>query len=173
MSETYLHFLYQFQYFDKINLQTTENELVEIIKIGRLNVNSGADFQDARIFIGNIEWAGSVEIHLKSSDWDIHKHQNDASYQNVILHLVWEDDKPILRKDGTKIPTLTLRDRADKKLLQKYLSMMESRTEMPCQNQFKEVDYIKKLSMLDKVLMKRLEDKSLIVNQFLKDNNAD
>ena len=173
MSESYLHFLYQFQYFDKTNLQTTDNELVEIIKIGRLNSDSGADFQDARMFIGNIEWAGSVEIHLKSSDWDIHKHQNDSSYQNVIMHLVWEDDKPILRKDGTKIPTITLRDRADKKLLQKYQSMMESRAEMPCQNQFRDVNDIKKLSMLDKVLMKRLEDKSLIINQFLKDNNAD
>ena len=173
MSESYLHFLYQFQYFDKNNLQTTDNEVVEIIKIGRLNANSGADFQDARMFIGNIEWVGSVEIHLKSSDWDIHKHQNDASYQNVILHLVWEDDKPILRKDGTRIPTLTLCNRADKKLLQKYQSMMDSNAEMPCQNQFMEVDDIRKLSMLDKVLMKRLEDKSLIINQFLKDNNAD
>lgn len=173
MSESYLHFLYQFQYFDKSHLQTTDNELVSIIKIGRLNSDSGADFQDARIVIGEVEWAGSVEIHLKSSDWDIHKHQNDASYQNVILHIVWEDDKPILRKDGTKIPTLTLRERADKNLFRKYQSMMESKAEMPCQNQFMEVDNIKKLSMLDKVLMKRLEDKSLIIHQFLQKNKAD
>ena len=173
MSESYLHLLYQFQYFDKNNLQTTDNELVRIIKIGRLNSDSGADFQDARVIIGDVEWAGSVEIHLKSSDWDIHKHQNDASYQNVILHLVWEDDKPILRKDGTKIPTLTLRERADKNLLRKYQSMMETNAEMPCQNQFREVDDIKKMAMLDKVLMKRLEDKSLIINQFLQENNQD
>ncbi len=173
MSESYLHFLWQFQYFNKANLQTTDNELVEIIKIGRLNTDSGADFQDARIIIGDVEWAGAVEVHLKSSDWDIHKHQNDASYQNVILHLVWENDKPILRKDGTKIPTLTLRERADKSRLQKYQSMMESKAEMPCQNQFQDVDDIKKLSMLDKVLMKRLEDKSVIVNHFLEENNQD
>ena len=173
MSESYLHFLYQFQYFNKINLQTTDNELVRITKIGRLNSDSGADFQDARIVIGDVEWAGSVEVHLKSSDWDIHKHQNDATYQSVILHLVWEDDKPILRKDGTKIPTLTLRERADKNLLRKYQSMMETKSEMPCQNQFREVDDIKKLLMLDKVLMKRLQDKSLIINQFLQENNQD
>ncbi len=173
MSESYLHFLYQFQYFDKSNLQTTDNELVSIIKVGRLNFDSGADFQDARLIIGDVEWAGSVEVHLKSSDWDIHKHQNDASYQNVILHLVWEDDKPILRKDGTKIPTITLNERADKTLLQKYQSMMQTQAEMPCQNQFREVDDIKKLAMLDKVLMKRLEDKSVIINQFLHENNQD
>jgi len=173
MSESYLHFLYQFQYFDKNCLQTTDRELLRFIKIGTLNTDSGADFQNARIVIAEVEWAGSVEIHLKSSDWDTHKHQNDAAYQNVILHVVWEDDKPVLRKDGTKIPTLTLRERADKNLLRKYLSMMESNDEMPCQNQFAAVDNIKKLSMLDKVLMKRLEDKSMIIKQFLVENNAD
>lgn len=173
MNESFLHFLWQFQNFDKLNLQTTDNEVVEIIKVGRLNSNSGADFQDARIIIDNVEWAGSVEIHLKSSDWDIHKHQFDTSYQNVILHVVWEDDKPILRKDGTKIPTITLRERADKNLLRKYEAMMESKAEMPCQNQFMAVEDIKKLSMLDKVLMKRLQDKSLIVNQFLQENKQD
>ena len=83
MSESYLHVLYQFQYFDKNNLQTTDNKLVSIIKIGVLNSDSGADFQDARIIIGQVEWAGSVEVHLKSSDWDIHKHQN----VRVILHI--------------------------------------------------------------------------------------
>ena len=173
MNESFLHFLWQFQNFDKLNLQTTDNEVVEIIKVGRLNSDSGADFQDARIIIGEVEWAGSVEIHLKSSDWDIHKHQFDTSYQNVILHVVWEDDKPILRKDGTKIPTITLRERADKNLLRKYEAMMESKAEMPCQNQFREVDDIKKISMLDKVLMKRLQDKSLIVSQFLQENKQD
>lgn len=173
MNESFLHFLWQFQNFDKSNLQTTDNEVVETIKIGRLNADAGADFQDARIIIGEVEWAGSVEIHLKSSDWDIHKHQFDTSYQNVILHVVWEDDKPILRKDGTKIPTITLCERADKNLLRKYEAMMESKAEMPCQNQFMAVDDIKKLSMLDKVLMKRLQDKSLIVSYFLEENKQD
>ncbi|MEA5458773.1 DUF2851 family protein [Arcicella sp. LKC2W] len=173
MNESFLHFLWQFQNFDKTNLQTTDREVVEVNKVGRLNFDSGADFQDARIIIDEVVWAGSVEIHIKSSDWDMHKHQFDASYQNVILHVVWEDDKPILRKDGTKIPTITLCERADKNLLQKYHAMMQSKAEMPCQNQFMEVDDIKKLSMLDKVLMKRLQDKSLIVNQFLQENKQD
>ena len=52
MSEFFLHFLYQFQYFDKNNLQTTDNERIEVMKIGRMNTDSGADFQDARLLIG-------------------------------------------------------------------------------------------------------------------------
>ncbi|MDZ7897675.1 MAG: DUF2851 family protein [Arcicella sp.] len=173
MSEFFLHFLYQFQYFDKNHLQTTDNECIEVLKIGRMNTDSGADFQDARLLIGDVEWAGSVEIHVKSSDWNLHEHQSDASYQNVILHLVWEDDKPIFRKDGTKIPTLVLRERTDKNLLKKYQNLMNAKTEMPCQNQFVEVDNIQKMMMLDKVLMKRLQDKSLIINESLLNNNSD
>ena len=173
MSEFFLHFLYQFQYFDKINLQTTDNERIEVLKIGRMNTDSGADFQDARLLIGDVEWAGSVEIHVKSSDWNLHEHQSDAAYQNVILHLVWEDDKPIFRKDGTKIPTLTLRERTDKKLLKKYQTLIDSKTEIPCQNQFMEVENIHKMMMMDKVLMKRLQDKSLIINDSLTENHSD
>jgi Protein of unknown function (DUF2851) len=173
MSEFFLHFLYQFQYFDKTNLQTTDNERIEVLKIGRMNTDSGADFQDARLLIGDVEWAGSVEIHVKSSDWNLHEHQSDAAYQNVILHLVWEDDKPIFRKDGTKIPTLVLRERTDKNLLKKYQNLMNAKTEMPCQNQFAEVDDIQKMMMLDKVLMKRLQDKSLIISKSLVENNSD
>ena len=173
MSEFFLHFLYQFQYFDKTNLQSTDNERIEVLKVGRMNTDSGADFQDARLLIGKVEWAGSVEIHVKSSDWNLHEHQSDAAYQNVILHLVWEDDKPVFRKDGTKIPTLTLKERTDKNLLKKYQALMDSKTEIPCQNQFMEVDNIQKMMMLDKVLMKRLQDKSLIISESLIENTSD
>jgi hypothetical protein len=173
MNESFLHFLWQFQRFDKVNLQTTDNESISVLKAGKLNSDSGADFQDARLLIGDVEWAGSVEIHLKSSDWDIHQHQFDTAYQSVILHVVWEDDKPILRRDGTKIPTVTLRERADENLLEKYHTLMEYKVTVPCQNQFGEVDEIKKIAMLDKVLMKRLQDKSLVVNHLLTENNSD
>lgn len=173
MSEFFLHFLYQFQYFDKNNLQTTDNEHIEFLKIGRTNTDAGADFQDARLLIGEVEWAGSVEIHVKSSDWNLHEHQSDAAYQNVILHLVWEDDKPVFRKDDTKIPTIALKERTDTKLLKRYQSLMDTKTEMPCQSQFMEVDDIKKLAMLDRVLMKRLQDKSLIISESLQENNFD
>jgi hypothetical protein len=30
--------------------------------------------------------AGNVEIHLKSSDWYVHHHEEMKAYENVILH---------------------------------------------------------------------------------------
>ncbi len=173
MNEAFLHFLWQFQYFDKSCLQTTDNEVIQVTKIGRYNTNAGADFQDARILIGEVEWAGAVEIHLKSSDWNLHSHHSDAAYQNVILHVVWEDDKPILRSDNTKIPTLILSDKTDNTLIKKYSDLVESKTQIACQNQFQKVSDLKKYAMLDKVLMKRLEDKSLFVHQYLTENKQD
>ena len=53
-----------------------------------------------KILIDGIEWNGNIEIHLKSSLWNVHNHQSDKNYDNVILHVVIEDDKPVFRSNG-------------------------------------------------------------------------
>ena len=47
-----------------------------------------------------MHWFGSVEIHVKSSDWHKHKHSDDPNYENVILHVVYEYDQAILDSSG-------------------------------------------------------------------------
>ena len=173
MNEAFLHFLWQFQYFDKSCLQTTDDETIQVLRIGQPNTNAGADFQDARLLIDEVEWAGTVEIHVKSSDWNIHAHDADMAYQNVILHVVWQDDKPIVRSDQTKIPTLILSDKTDYSLAQKYQALLESKQPMACYSQFQKVSGVKKYAMLDKVLMQRLANKALFVHQYLSENNQD
>jgi hypothetical protein len=173
MQESFLHFVWQFQKFDASALLSTNQESIQVLKIGRLNTDAGADFQDARILIDSVEWAGSVEIHLKSSDWNLHAHQTDASYENVILHVVWQDDQPIVRHDGSLIPTLVLAPRTDKKLLTKYQALLQNKQEMPCQEQFKTVDNIQKISMLDTALMQRLQLKAGIAQEYLTQNQRD
>lgn len=173
MQESFLHFVWQFQKFDASALLSTNHESIQVLKIGRLNTDAGADFQDARIVIDSVEWAGSVEIHLKSSDWNLHAHQTDASYENVILHVVWQDDQPIVRHDGSPIPTLVLAPRTDKKLLTKYQALLQNKQQMPCQEQFKAVDDIQKISMLDTTLMQRLQLKAGIAQEYLTQNQRD
>ena len=41
---------------------------MEIINTGRQNSNSGPDFLNAKIKIGDTVWAGNIEIHKKSSE---------------------------------------------------------------------------------------------------------
>lgn len=90
------------------NPQLTTGEYIHIISPGIENTHAGADFQHARVRIDGIEWIGAVELHIKSSDWLLHQHDTDKSYENVILHVVWEDNQVIQYEAGKPIPTLCL-----------------------------------------------------------------
>jgi Protein of unknown function (DUF2851) len=173
MNESFLQYLWQFQYFNKSDLQTTTGEKVEIFKQGVLNTNSGPDFSNAKIKIGSIEWAGNVELHTKASGWTDHKHDDDAAYENVVLHVVWQNDKKIIRKDGSHLPTLELKDRVDQTLIHHYRKMIDSGLQIPCENSLESINDITRLSMLDKALVERLQFKSQFVRELLKDNNND
>src|SRR6185295_10348301 len=105
MKESFLHHIWQMQYFDKQNLLTCMKEPVQIFNPGTYNTDAGPDFSNARIRIGSVEWVGSVEIHTLSSEWINHHHDEDEAYRNVILHVVWKMDKPIYRSDQSLIPT--------------------------------------------------------------------
>ena len=173
MKEDFLHFLWLFQYFDKTDLRTTQGELLTIKQVGTPNTSSGADFSLSKLDINGVDWAGDVEIHMKSSDWNAHQHQQNAAYNNVILHVVWEDDAPALRADGTPMPTLELRDRTNMKWLHQYQVLLSNKEVIPCAGQFAEVGSIQKLSMLDKALIKRLENKAFLLRTLLIKNQQD
>src|SRR6185369_2211176 len=130
------------------------------------------DFFNAKVKIGTLEWVGNVEVHIKSSDWFVHHHEKDSAYDNVILHVVWDNDKPVLR-NGATIPTLELKDRVDSSLLHEYKKLINSPTSIACQKSFPHVDDLVKFSMLDKALMQRLETKAGQAAELLKFNNND
>ena len=173
MNEAFLHYLWQFQQFYKSNLHTIAGEKIVVLKTGILNTDSGPDFSHARLQINDIEWAGNVEIHINSSDWKIHKHQNDEAYNNVILHVVWENDQAITRQDGSVIPTLELKPIADINLLNKYQHLIDNQSLIPCKEHFSQVSSLSKIGILDKVLAKRLQQKAQIVEQIHEQNKGD
>jgi hypothetical protein len=167
MKESFLHFIWELQYFHKKNLTTCQGDEIHIIHPGISNTDSGPDFSNAKIRIGNIEWFGNIEIHIKSSEWYQHSHHHDPEYYNIILHVVWKNDKNILHKDGTPIPTIELKDRIDEGLILKYKSMVNSPEVIPCSKALPDTPDIHKTSMLDKVLIRRIESKAAEVNQLL------
>ena len=99
MNESFLHHLWKLKLFNQENLKTSEGEVIEIVKAGQHNRDAGPDFFNAKIKIGKTLWAGNVEIHLRSSDWQKHFHHTDKEYDNIILHVVEEDDFEIKRND--------------------------------------------------------------------------
>ncbi|MGB0949745.1 MAG: DUF2851 family protein, partial [Marinirhabdus sp.] len=90
MKEDFLHYLWKFQKFENTPLHTVTGKTVTVVNPGQHNHSSGPDFFNAQVRIGNMLWAGNVEVHVKSSDWYAHHHQADAAYDNVVLHVVWE-----------------------------------------------------------------------------------
>jgi len=118
MQESFLHYIWQHQYYEKSNLRTTTGASLQILTPGNLNFQDGPDFRHAKILIDQIQWVGPVELHLKSSQWYQHRHQSDPAYDQVILHVVWEDDKPVyLAQRSRRLPTLSLAGRISKSLL--------------------------------------------------------
>ena len=67
MNENLLQFIWQFQYFNKHNLATTEGNPLMILQPGQHNLNQGPDFKEAKIKIGGTTWAGNIELHAKLS----------------------------------------------------------------------------------------------------------
>lgn len=173
MTEAFLHYLWQFQYFDKKDLVTSDGETLRILKPGFYNTHAGPDFSQAKLTIGVLDWMGSVEIHVKASEWTQHKHQQDQAYDTVVLHVVWKNDKDILRSDGTRIPTLELQHRVEEKLLLNYTKLVQQSASIPCADSLHQVSSILKLSSLERALTQRLETKATSILATLKKNNND
>ncbi len=170
--EELLHFIWQFQYYDTSALYTVSGEKLEILRPGILNADSGPDFFNARIRMGGQEWAGNIEIHWKSSEWELHKHQQDAAYNNVILHVVYEHDRDSNKANGDKLPVLELKRRVNAVMLNRYNAMMKARTWIPCQKQLKDVAAKQEGTgiFLQKLLVERLEEKTQVIRELLQQN---
>lgn len=167
MTEDFIHYLWQFQKFDRTDLQTETGERLQVVWPGQAHTHAGPDFQNAQVIIDAIKWAGTVEIHLRSSDWIRHTHQTDDAYENVILHVVWIHDQVIFRKDGSAIPTLALQNRTDDSWLNQYRTLIEGREMLACGAQFAESTELSRRLMLDRTLIQRLSLKSEKVQQIL------
>lgn len=102
--------LYQYLWRHRMlgrKLKLDNGTAVEIISPGLLNRDAGPDFSNARIRIGDTEWAGNVEIHVHASDWYRHGHDTNPVYDSVLLHVVAINDRRVTRSDGSEIPQLT------------------------------------------------------------------
>lgn len=170
MTERLLQFIWQFQYFNRSELATTAGEPVRIYFAGHYNSNQGPDFTDAKIKIGATTWAGTVELHVQSSDWKKHQHSSDENYNNVVLHVVWEHDMAP-DEASESIPVLELKGRVSKILLQRYEELMNASSFIPCEKMISTVREITWRSWKDRLLAERLIRKAGIIEQYLKENN--
>ncbi|TAL42699.1 MAG: DUF2851 family protein [Chitinophagaceae bacterium] len=166
MTERLLQFIWQFQYFNKTELTVTAGEDLNIIFPGGFNTNQGPDFSEAKIKIGKTTWVGNIELHIKTSDWKKHNHDGDKNYNNVILHVVWEDDD-----ETNTVPILELKQRVSKILLSRYEELMSSVSFIPCKNSINTVKEITWQSWKERLMAERLTRKAKTVETYLQQNN--
>lgn len=100
--ELIYHYLWYHKMFGR-HLTATDGSAIEVVHPGMHNDDAGPDFSNARLKINDNLWAGNVEIHIKASDWFRHSHHLDPAYNNVILHVVANDDTTVKLEDG-RIP---------------------------------------------------------------------
>ena len=106
--EQLLHYTWMHRLFPLRELRTTDGRLLEVLNPGIHNTDAGPDFTGAKIKLDGAEWAGNVELHLKTSDWFRHHHDTDPAYENIILHVACEVDQPLFYPNGQPIPQLQL-----------------------------------------------------------------
>lgn len=172
MPEEFLQYIWQHRLFDSSHLKTTHGEAVRIIDPGKLNPDSGPDFFNARVKIGRTLWAGNVEIHRKASDWLQHNHHNDNAYKNVILHVVEINDLPELNREQ-EIPIPTIEITFPEVLQQNYQRLLNARTWIACQDQFHRVNPVVLQLAYNRLMIERLEHKTMEIKQVLQQNQND
>ncbi|RAR47528.1 DUF2851 family protein [Flavobacterium lacus] len=173
MKEDFLHYVWQYKKFAFANLKTVSNQELTIIHSGYYIQQAGPDFFNAQVVIDNQKWAGNIEIHLKSSDWYVHHHETDMNYDNVILHVVWEHDTEVFRKNNTAIPVLELKKHVSKEVLQQYKQLFTQKTWINCESQLTVVDDFTLSNWKERLFFERLEKKATEVEKLLQKNTFD
>jgi len=157
ITEDFLHYIWKNRLF-MLPLYLTTGEEVEVLDVGQHNRDSGPDFFNAKIRIEKTVWAGNVEIHIRTSDWFRHGHQDDGNYQNIILHVVYQNDREISGSRHHLIPTTEIRFPSH--ILDNFSSLLYNTDWIPCGTSIRNVDPLVLNLWLDRLMIERMEQKA-------------
>lgn len=158
-NESLLIYLWQLRKYDPKKLKTTAGDAIIIQDPGIANSDSGPDFSNAKLIVGDTSWYGMVEMHWFSSNWYLHNHQDDEAYNNVILHVVFEEDRIVYNGHGERLPCLELKDRIPPKLLSNFTKLQDSQW-IPCEKLISTVPDITKTMCMERLTIERLQSKT-------------
>ncbi len=158
MTEEFIHYIWKFRLLSN-ELTLTNGDYLQVINQGVHNKDAGPDFMNAKIKINEVIWVGNIEIHLNSSDWFEHKHNNDKSYDNIILHVVFNNNAEIKRQNGELIPTLEIANKFDLSIYKNYQDIIKSKNWIPCEKHFKQIVSTFFNLWLERIVVERLERK--------------
>ncbi len=161
VKEELLHWIWSMRRLPLFKMRLVDGQEFQVLNFGIYNdLGSGPDFSDGCVLINGIEWHGSIEIHVKSSDWYRHNHHNDPSYRNVILHVVLKHDRNVYyNRSNTIIPTIEIGNELEIGVIQKYHYFRSNKYSLPCHPMIRDLDRIYITSVLEKALLSKYEKK--------------
>ena len=158
MKEEFLHYLWKYNLYDVHKLVDNEGNRIEVLHPGEYNRDSGPDFFNARLRIAGLEWAGNVEIHIRASDFENHRHNSDPAFDNIILHVVAENDRQVFNSRGEEVLTATLE--FDPAVYGKYVCLVNNPFIIACQTSINELDPFYIRHWLGSLVIERLQEKA-------------
>ena len=156
--EQLLHYAWRHKMFPLSELQTTDGKAIEVLDPGLHNHNSGPDFFNAKVKIGDTLWVGNVEIHDKSSDWYLHGHDKDKCYDNVILHVAGIIDAQVMNSNGEFLQQMQLDVPAY--VRQHYDELIKTESYPPCYQVIPDLSSLMVHSWMAALQTERLEQKT-------------
>lgn len=173
MKEEFLYFIWTHQIFEINNLRTNCKQKVTILEKGSQNYNQGPDFKFAKIRIGDEILFGHIEFHISNQEWYTHKHHTDRNYNNVILHITYNncDELSVKNQESNPIPILNIENYVNPKTIENYEFLKSQKKDIPCSEIFKKPNSIYINKFKEKLLIERLIDKSQWIKKVLENNN--
>lgn len=171
--EDLLQFIWERQLFERHGLCTTDGRPVEVLRPGRIQRDSGPDLVDAQLRLDGQHWAGTVEVHVRASEWRAHGHQRDPAYESVILHVVYVHDGEATTASGRVLPAVELISRIPSERIVLYRSLMRGNGAVPCAGHLTGMEEARIGAWLDRVLVERLERKTEAVLRLVREAGGD
>jgi hypothetical protein len=159
VKEEVLHIVWKYRLLNQLNCYSIDGEKVEVVFPGVHNeLDAGPDFLTAKIRIGEVLWIGNVEVHLKTSDWYEHLHHFDPAYQNVVLHVVYEDDCRNI-EGARRFPIIELKKCVNPEVWNRIEQIEQSNLNIPCSSFVSSVSSLDWFAWQDRLVAERFERK--------------
>lgn len=176
MNEALLHTIWKYKLLGQTQFIGSKQEVIEVVSIGEHNQDSGPDFFNSKIKINGLMLVGNVEIHINTSDWLKHNHQQNKAYDNLVLHVVYEHDKELAQNETFNVSVLELKNYIKPSLLEQYNQLQLSKQAIACGKSITTVSDIVWKSWLDRLAVTRIEQKTEYIEhlfEFSKHNHED
>jgi hypothetical protein len=94
--ERLLQAIWQHQRLLRGQLETLDGQILRVLHPGFVSAEGGPDFRGAVVQFGDAPpRAGDVEVDIHPGNWRAHGHDRNPAFQKVILHVIWDGDRPV------------------------------------------------------------------------------